>query len=74
MLRKWDAVKFEGQSNKLISLRNNALVKRAECLFEEGEYDLSVSTVYKALDLININEEDLWKRSIDLMSSIIESK
>ena len=74
LLRKWDAVKFEGQSNKLISLRNNALVKRAECLFEEGEYDLSVSTVYKALDLININEEDLWKRSIDLMVSIIELK
>ena len=38
-LRKWDAVRFEAQSNKLISLRNNSLVKRAECLFEEGEYE-----------------------------------
>ena len=71
-LRKWDAVRFEAQSNKLISLRNNSLVKRAECLFEEGEYDMSISAVYKALDLINVEEEDLWKRSIDLMLSLIE--
>ena len=71
-LRSWDAVRFESQANILISLRNNALVKRAECLFEEGEYDMSISAIYKALDLINIEEEDLWKRSIDLMLNLIE--
>ena len=54
-LRKWDAVRFEGQANELISLRNNSLVKRAECLFEEGEYDMSISAIYKALDLINVD-------------------
>lgn len=73
-LRKWDAVRFESESNKLKNIRNDSLVKRAECLFEEGEFDMSISAIYKALDLINVEEEDLWKRSIDLMLKLIESE
>ena len=74
LLRKWDAARFESQSNKLKTLRNESLVKRAECLFDEGEYDLSISAIYKVLDLINVKETELWKRSIDVMLSIIELK
>ena len=71
VLRKWDAARFESQSNKLKTLRNESLVKRAECLFDEGEYNLSISAIYKALDLIDVKQTELWKRSIDVMISII---
>ena len=72
-LRAWDGIDLEKKANDLIRKRNEAWVKQAECLYEQGKTKKSLNTVYHALDYINSKEDAVWKRAFDLMLKIINS-
>ena len=71
-LRQWGGIGIEEEANKLKRLRNVAMVIKAECLFDDGDYQAALSKNYKALDLIDSKNSKLWKRAYDLMQKIID--
>ena len=71
-LRQWGGIEIEGESNKLKRLRNVAMVIKAECVFDDGDYQAALSYNNKALDIIDSKNSKLWKRAYDLMQKIID--
>lgn len=72
-IRAWDGIHLEKKANDLIRKRNEAWVKQAECLYEQGKTKKSLNTVYHALKYINSKQDAVWKRAFDLMLKIINS-
>ena len=72
-LQAWNGIQLEKKSNDLKRKRNEAWVKQAECLYEQGKTKKALNTVYHALDYINSKQDAVWKRAFDLMLKIINS-
>lgn len=72
-LQAWNGIQLEKKSNDLKRKRNEAWVKLAECLYEQGKTKKALNTVFHALDYINSKQDAVWKRAFDLMLKIINS-
>ena len=64
-------VPIETISNGYIRLRNDAMVKEGLCYANLSENSKAVSLLYKALDLIDIENEELWTEAREALFKII---
>jgi tetratricopeptide (TPR) repeat protein len=58
-----EAVKLENQSNDYKTKRNAAMVAQAECYIRLNDTKRAMSLLIRALELINVNEAELWARA-----------
>lgn len=65
-------IPFETKANDYKKKRNRAMVMQAECLINLGQKDKAVSLLIKALDLINIKNEEWWNRARKQLYLLIE--
>ena len=75
-LRKATTLKvaqYEAISNDFIRNRNRAWVKRAECLYENGEKNQALNVVYHALEYIPHTQPGLWRRAKNVLLNLINS-
>lgn len=63
---------YERQANNYKRKRNIAFAMQGECLIKMGKYEEAVPVLVKALDLIDIDSTEWWKRSLDNLYSVIE--
>lgn len=64
-------VPFEALSNGYLAQRNEAMVSRADCLVKLGDPVEAIAVYSRALDLISIQEWELWQRATNGLYSII---
>ena len=62
---------FEDLANEYRAQRDRAIVMRAECFSNLAQTEKAASLLVGALDLINIDNEELWIRARDQLYSII---
>lgn len=61
--RTRELVPFENLANGYRRQRNEAMVMRAECLAQEGAVAEAVALYFRALQLIDIDNQELWDRA-----------
>ncbi|WP_377511129.1 hypothetical protein [Octadecabacter sp. R77987] len=61
----------ESASNNLIRQRNRAWVEEAKCLIHEGDTNGATVRLYRALDYISSDEDELWEEARNLLWSLI---
>lgn len=62
---------YEKMSNDYKLQRNEGMVMKAECLVDLGETRQAAATYGRALDLIDIDNWDLWVRAMNGMFALI---
>lgn len=65
-------VDYERQANDYKRKRNIAFAMQGECLLKTGKHEEAVPVLVKALDLIDIDNTEWWKRTLDNLYSVIE--
>ncbi len=64
-------IAIERGANEYITMRNEALLMHAECLVRTGEKEKAAVMYYQALQVIYLNETELWERARNGLYSII---
>ena len=62
---------FERLANSYKEERNRATTYAGVCYAELGKYDLALSTLYKALELIEIDQDEYWVIAAQTLYDII---
>lgn len=66
-----ELIPFENMANEYKGKRDEAMVMQADCLARTGETAAAVALYYSALDLISIDDVQLWERARNGLYSII---
>ncbi len=61
----------EKTANEYKEERNRAMGREALCYYNLGDYKTAVPLLTKALDLIDIEQIDLWTECLNAMNSIV---
>lgn len=64
-------IPIEDMSNNYVQMRNDAMVNRALSLIQMGQDREAASLLYRALDLIDIDSEELWAEARQALFSLI---
>lgn len=56
-------IRYENLSNNYKRQRNELMIMEAECLLSMGDREGGVARLYKSLELVNVNERELWDRA-----------
>lgn len=67
-------IPIEATANDYRKKRNRAMVMQAECLIKTGKKEKAVSLLVRALDLIDIENEEWWDKAKMHLYEIIEMK
>lgn len=62
-----ELIAAENTFNNLIKQRNRAWVEEAKCLLSTGEKREAVTRLYRALDYISGDEQQLWEEARTLL-------
>jgi len=65
-------IPLEKEANDYRQKRNRAIVMQAECLVKLGEKGKAVSLLVRALDLIDIKDDEWWNRARKQLYKLIE--
>jgi hypothetical protein len=65
-------IAIERRANEFIRMRNEAMLMHAECLVQTGEIEKAAAMYYQALQVIYLNETELWEKARNGLYSIIE--
>ena len=74
ILRTSDLAKAEDKSNELKSERNKAMLREGLCYYYLDDKTKALPLIIKALDLIDIKDEENWKQGMEILYSILGYK
>lgn len=66
-----DLVVYETASNTFKSERNRAMLYEGLCYYNIGDYEMALPLLIKALDIIEITDEENWELGMQALYSIV---
>lgn len=65
-------IKYESKSNYYKAERNKAIFRQGVCYYKLGDYQKSLPLILKTLDLISMDEKEIWAEARSILDSIIK--
>ena len=66
-----DLAMYETASNTFKSERNRAMLYEGLCYYNIGDYEMALPLLIKALDIIEITDEENWELGMQALYSIV---